>query len=37
MTQQWVELYLKFVPADELIVPYTATQLDDAEAVIHTC
>ena len=26
----------KFVPADELIVPYTATSLDDAEAVIHT-
>jgi len=26
----------KFVPADELIVPYTATSLDDAEALIHT-
>jgi len=26
----------KFVPADDLIVPYTATSLDDAEAVIHT-
>ena len=26
----------KFVPADELIVPYTATSLDDTEAVIHT-
>ena len=26
----------KFVPADELIVPYTATSIDDAEAVIHT-
>jgi len=25
----------KFVPADELIVPYTATSIDDAEAVIH--
>jgi len=25
----------KFVPADELVVPYTATSLDDAEAVIH--
>jgi hypothetical protein len=25
----------KFVPADELIVPYTATSLDDAEAIIH--
>ena len=25
----------KFIPADELIVPYTATSLDDAEAVIH--
>ena len=26
----------KFVPADELVVPYTATSIDDAEAVIHT-
>ena len=26
----------KFVPADELVVPYTATSLDDAEAIIHT-
>jgi hypothetical protein len=26
----------KFVPADELVVPYTATSLNDAEAVIHT-
>ena len=26
----------KFGPADELIVPYTATSLDDAEAIIHT-
>ena len=25
----------KFVPADDLIVPYNATSLDDAEAVIH--
>ena len=25
----------KFVPADDLIVPYTATSLDDAESVIH--
>ena len=25
----------KFIPADDLIVPYTATSLDDAEAVIH--
>ena len=25
----------KFVPADDLIVPYSATSLDDAEAVIH--
>ena len=25
----------KFVPADDLIVPYTATSLADAEAVIH--
>jgi len=25
----------KFVPADDLIVPYTATSLDDAECIIH--
>jgi hypothetical protein len=25
----------KFIPADELVVPYTATSLDDAESVIH--
>jgi hypothetical protein len=25
----------KFVPADDLIVPYTATSLDDAESMIH--
>ena len=25
----------KFVPADDLIIPYTATSLDDAEAIIH--
>ena len=25
----------KFVPADELVVPYSATSLDDAEAIIH--
>jgi hypothetical protein len=25
----------KFVPADDLVVPYTATSLEDAEAVIH--
>ena len=25
----------KFVPADDLIVPYTATSLDDADAIIH--
>ena len=25
----------KFVPADDLVVPYTATSLDDAETVIH--
>ena len=25
----------KFIPADDLIVPYTATSLDDAESVIH--
>jgi len=27
----------KFVPADDLIVPYTATSLDDAEANYSTC
>ena len=26
----------KFVPADDLIVPYSATSLEDAEAIIHT-
>ena len=26
----------KFIPADDLVVPYSATSLDDAEAVIHT-
>jgi len=26
----------KFVPAEDLIVPYTATSLDDAESIIHT-
>ena len=26
----------KFVPADDLIVPYTATSIEDAEAVMHT-
>jgi hypothetical protein len=25
----------KFVPADDLIVPYSATSLDDAESIIH--
>jgi len=25
----------KFVPADDLIVPYTATSLDDADSIIH--
>ncbi len=25
----------KFVPADDLVVPYTATSLDDCEAIIH--
>ena len=25
----------KFVPADDLVFPYTATSLDDAEAIIH--
>ena len=25
----------KFIPADDLIVPYTATSLDDAEAIMH--
>jgi hypothetical protein len=26
----------KFIPAEDLIVPYTATSLDDAEAIIHS-
>jgi len=26
----------KFVPADDLVVPYTATSLDDCEAIIHS-
>ena len=26
----------KFIPADDLVVPYSATSLEDAEAVIHT-
>ena len=25
----------KFVPADDLVVPYTANSLDDAEAIVH--
>ena len=25
----------KFVPADDLLVPYTATSLEDAESVVH--
>ena len=25
----------KFVPADDLIVPYTATSLEDADAIVH--
>ena len=25
----------KFVPADDLIVPYSANSLEDAEAIIH--
>ena len=25
----------KFVPADDLVVPYTATSLDDCESIIH--
>ena len=25
----------KFVPADDLVVPYTATSLDDAETIVH--
>jgi hypothetical protein len=32
---RWVESVSKFVPADELVVPYTATSLDDAESIIH--
>jgi len=26
----------KFVPADDLVVPYSANSLDDAEAIVHT-
>ena len=26
----------KFVPADDLVVPYTATSIEDADAVMHT-
>jgi hypothetical protein len=26
----------KFVPADDLVVPYSASSLDDAEAIVHT-
>ena len=26
----------KFIPADDLVVPYTATSLEDAEAICHT-
>ena len=26
----------KFVPAEDLVVPYSATSLDDAEAIMHT-
>ncbi len=26
----------KFIPAEDLIVPYTATSLDDAESIIHS-
>ena len=26
----------KFIPADDLVVPYTATSIEDAEAVCHT-
>ena len=26
----------KFVPADDLVVPYSATSLDDAESIIHS-
>ena len=25
----------KFVPADDLVVPYTATSLEDAESIVH--
>jgi len=25
----------KFIPADDLVVPYSATSLDDAEAIVH--
>ena len=36
MTTCWDEQYLKFVPADDLVVPYSATSLEDAEAICHT-
>ena len=26
----------KFIPAEDLIVPYTATSLDEAESIIHS-
>ena len=35
MTRLCREQYQKFVPADDLIVPYSATSLDDAESIIH--
>ena len=25
----------KFVPADDLVVPYSATSLEDAESIVH--
>ena len=31
----YLEAVSKFVPADDLVVPYSATSLDDAEAIVH--
>ena len=35
MTIYWERAVSKFVPADDLVVPYSATSLEDAEAIIH--
>ena len=37
MTYALGRVVSKFVPADELIVPYTATSLDDAEVSYSYC